>query len=70
MAERIRAHDWAATPLESLEHWSPRLKLAVEMVLANPLVASITVAFLGFFVCCSWCWAYAVDVPCRLRHGV
>lgn len=41
MAECIRAHDWAATPLGSIEHWSPRLKLAVEMVLANPLVASL-----------------------------
>ncbi|MCX7282449.1 MAG: hybrid sensor histidine kinase/response regulator, partial [Novosphingobium sp.] len=41
MAERIRAHDWSGSPLGSAERWSPRLKLAVEMTLANPVVASL-----------------------------
>lgn len=41
MAERIRAHDWSGSPLGSAERWSPRLKLAVEMTLANPRAASL-----------------------------
>jgi PAS domain S-box-containing protein len=41
MAARVRAHDWAATPLGPAATWSERLRLAVEQVLANPLVASL-----------------------------
>ena len=41
MAERIHAHDWAATPLGPVTGWSSRLKLMVEQVLANPLVSSL-----------------------------
>lgn len=35
MGERIRAHDWAATPLGSIEGWSPELRLATSLVLEN-----------------------------------
>ncbi|KOX59182.1 hypothetical protein ADL19_05595 [Streptomyces purpurogeneiscleroticus] len=41
MAERIRAHDWAATPLGPIAGWSDRLRLMVEQVLATPLVSSL-----------------------------
>ncbi len=41
MAARIRAHDWARTPLGPIPSWSSRLKLMVEQVLASPLVASL-----------------------------
>ena len=41
MVERIRAHDWSLTSLGSVESWPPRLKLAVEITLANPLVATL-----------------------------
>uniref|UniRef100_UPI002597148F PAS domain S-box protein n=1 Tax=uncultured Methylobacterium sp. TaxID=157278 RepID=UPI002597148F len=41
MAGRIRAHDWSATPLGPAERWSPRLKVMVEQVLDNPLVATL-----------------------------
>ncbi|MEA1830795.1 PAS domain-containing protein [Methylobacterium durans] len=41
MAARIRAHDWAATPLGPSSAWPSRLKLMVEQVLASPLVASL-----------------------------
>ena len=35
MGARIRAHDWAATPLGSIEGWSPELRLATSLVLEN-----------------------------------
>ena len=35
MVARIRAFDWAATPLGPREAWSPSLKLAVEMITAT-----------------------------------
>ncbi|HEY0326677.1 MAG TPA: PAS domain-containing protein [Allosphingosinicella sp.] len=35
MGARIRAHDWAATPLGPIEGWSPELKLATSLVLEN-----------------------------------
>ncbi|MHC2017755.1 sensor histidine kinase [Methylobacterium sp. CM6247] len=41
MAERVRVHDWSATPLGPLAAWSDRLKLMVEQVLASPLVATL-----------------------------
>ena len=34
MAERIRAHGWAATPLGSIEHWPQSLKTALDVVLS------------------------------------
>ncbi|MFH6782778.1 MULTISPECIES: PAS domain S-box protein [Methylobacterium] len=41
MADRIRDHDWGATPLGPVSGWSGRLKVMVEQVLANPLAASL-----------------------------
>ncbi len=34
MGARIRAHDWAATPLGPLESWPPSLRTAVDLLLA------------------------------------
>lgn len=36
MAERIRAHDWAATPLGPLAGWPQSLRSVVELMLATP----------------------------------
>ena len=41
MARLIRAHDWGATRLGPLVSWPERLKSAVEMMLASPLVSSL-----------------------------
>lgn len=41
MAERVRAHDWAATPLGATEAWPERIKAVVELVLASPLVSTV-----------------------------
>jgi two-component sensor histidine kinase len=41
MAERIGAHDWAATPLGPLETWPQSLRTAVELMLASPQPACI-----------------------------
>lgn len=41
MAARIRAHDWASTPVGSIEHWTQTLRIAVGMVLAMPNPATI-----------------------------
>ena len=41
MAERIRAHDWAATPLGPIEGWHDRLKAVVELTLDSSLVSTI-----------------------------
>ena len=35
MGERIRAFDWASTPLGSAEGWSPALKTLLQIMLAN-----------------------------------
>ncbi|MDY6983552.1 MAG: ATP-binding protein, partial [Pseudomonadota bacterium] len=35
MAELIRRHDWASTPLGPLENWSPALRMIVRFMLAN-----------------------------------
>jgi PAS domain S-box-containing protein len=41
MAERIRLHDWADTPLGPIASWPPRLKHAVETMLELPMPAWI-----------------------------
>lgn len=41
MAERIRVHDWARTPLGPVESWPQGLRTAVDMVLAMPGPANI-----------------------------
>ncbi|MGX9981572.1 PAS domain S-box protein [Methylobacterium fujisawaense] len=41
MAGRIRAHDWASTPLGPVETWSDRLRVMIEQVLASPMVSSL-----------------------------
>ena len=43
MAQLIRAHDWAGTPLGAREYWPGELRFAVDMMLATPLVASVVV---------------------------
>ncbi len=43
MADRVRAFDWAATPMGSLETWSDRLCGAIEAMLAAPQLASLAV---------------------------
>lgn len=35
MAERIRNHNWAATPLGALEHWPDALKTTMALCLAS-----------------------------------
>jgi hypothetical protein len=35
MAARIRSFDWAATPLGSMDSWSPALRMMVRFLLAN-----------------------------------
>jgi len=37
MARRIRAHDWAATPLGPVEGWSERLRTSVDVILPSGL---------------------------------
>ncbi len=41
MAARIRAHDWAATPLGPIRDWPPALKTAVEIMLNAPTPVSV-----------------------------
>lgn len=41
MAERIRTHDWSATPLGSVAGWSERLKVLVELMLGSPLLSTL-----------------------------
>jgi PAS domain S-box-containing protein len=41
MAERIRTHDWAATPLGPIPSWPQCLKTSVELMLASGFPASI-----------------------------
>jgi len=35
MGKRMREMDWAATPFGPVETWSPSLRMAVSLVLAN-----------------------------------
>lgn len=41
MAARIRAHDWAATPLGPIERWSQSLKTVVDLMLSSPGMMSL-----------------------------
>ncbi len=41
MGERIRTHDWAATPLGPLAEWPQSLRTAVDIMLASPGPVSI-----------------------------
>ena len=41
LALLIREHEWARTPLGALDGWSERLRVAVETMLASPLVSSL-----------------------------
>lgn len=41
MAERIRRHDWAATPLGPVPSWPPSLVAAVELMLASAFPTSV-----------------------------
>ncbi len=41
MAARIRAHDWAVTPLGPLGSWPERLRAAVDIMLAAPGPVSV-----------------------------
>ncbi|KAB0676293.1 PAS domain S-box protein [Aureimonas leprariae] len=43
MAERIRALDWAQTPLGPIEGWTDRVRAAVETMLASPMLATLAV---------------------------
>lgn len=42
MAKRIRAYDWAATPLGLIETWPQSLKTALDIVLAHEIPAAMT----------------------------
>ena len=41
MAERIRTHDWPASPLGSLDAWPQSLRSAVDLMLASPTPVAI-----------------------------
>src|SRR5690348_4691360 len=41
MGDRIRAHDWSATPLGPIEHWPDCLRNALDVVLRSPVPMSI-----------------------------
>lgn len=41
MVERVRAHDWASTPLGPIESWPEGLKAVVQLMLSSPLVSSV-----------------------------
>lgn len=41
MAQRVRTHDWTATPLGPADAWSPALRSVVELVLASPAAAAV-----------------------------
>lgn len=43
MAARIRARDWAATSLGTIDEWPEELRTVVELMLAAPQIASIAV---------------------------
>src|SRR5665213_1165989 len=39
MADRVRAYDWASTPLGPIENWSPTLTAMVNLTLSSPTPA-------------------------------
>lgn len=41
MGERVRAHDWAATPLGRIESWSAEMRLATSLVLESAFPATL-----------------------------
>src|SRR5215472_7122076 len=41
MVRRVRAHDWASTPLGPIESWPQSLKTAVGLMLTSPQAAFI-----------------------------
>lgn len=41
MAQRVREHDWSATPLGSSPQWRASLRTTVQIVLAHPLPAIV-----------------------------
>lgn len=41
MGERIRSHDWAATPLGPIKDWPQSLRTAVDIMLSSPEPASV-----------------------------
>ena len=41
MAERVRQHDWASTPLGPLEHWPDVLKTTVALCFASSFPQAI-----------------------------
>jgi len=42
MADRVRAHDWAATPLHSIDDWSDTLVASVNLMLHSPFPAILS----------------------------
>lgn len=50
MARLIRGHDWRATPLGPLEGWPERLRMAVELMLADPRPTLLTVGLARTFL--------------------
>ncbi len=42
MAQRIRAHDWAATPLGPIERWPPGLRALVDLMLQSPRMMALS----------------------------
>src|SRR5688572_18789602 len=41
MAERIRTHDWAATPLGPIESWPPSLHTVVDICLGSAFASFV-----------------------------
>ncbi|MDZ5458067.1 response regulator [Azohydromonas lata] len=41
MAQRVRVHDWASTPLGPIEHWPANLRTTVQLVLEHPFACIV-----------------------------
>jgi len=50
MGERIRTHDWAATPLGPIEEWPACLRGALDLILRSPVPMSIGWGERGIFL--------------------